>query len=126
MRTEYDKDGMSVFFKAVELLENSNNQEVAIPSKQLIKLFYETPLSVPDNEAINHWRKKTREAVIEDLNRFVKEKNLFVYFDKNNCELRIKKSSIMIYENGKINPEVVDVVNKKQDKILIEMLGRSY
>ena len=92
MRTEYDKDGMVAFVEAVEKLEREpNTHEVAICWKQSIKLLKETPLSVADNEAINHYRKKNKEAVVEDLNRFVKENNLFVYFDKDNRELRIKK-----------------------------------
>lgn len=61
MRTEYDKDGMVAFVEAVEKLEREpNTHEVAICWEQSIKLLEETPLSVPDNEVINHYRKKLK------------------------------------------------------------------
>lgn len=85
MRTEYDKDSMVAFVEAVEKLEREpNTHEVAICWEQSIKLLEETPLSL-------HYRKKNKEAVVEDLNRFVKEKNLFVYFDEDCGEFRIKE-----------------------------------
>lgn len=123
MRTEYDKNGMEVFFSAVKLLrEDSNCKEVSIPIKQLNNLLNKTPLSVPDNEAINHFRIKSPQEVIEDLNRFIQDKNLFTYYAYENEELRILKSSLMVYEDGKINPEITVKLTKKEDEELISMI----